>query len=358
MKRWRVWLGLSVVLSMGLMLVLIATWVRPDLPAESLIERYTNEQSQWLELDGLRVHFRDQGNPNGLPILLIHGTFASLHTWAGWVAELGEDHRLITLDLPGFGLTGPHPQKDYSLASTLYLFESLRAHLGISEWVVAGNSLGAGYALAYAQHEPDVILGVGLLNGGRVRLSPADYEAQRPSIGESQARERGDSWVAQALRHPQTRALLTKMTPKFLVHYALKDVYGDGDQVTEAQVTRYHDLLRRAGNRQAFLDRFDRRGRESLSPYTLTDPVSPVALEVPILIIWGEKDDWIPVAVGENLASLLPNAELKVYADLGHIPMEESPEETARDFAQLLAEVDASQGALGINSGNDDEPIR
>ena len=354
MKRWLMRLGLTLGLSVGLVLIVVASLVRPDLSVEPLIERYTNEQSQWFEADGLRVHFRDQGNPNGPPVLLLHGTFSSLHTWEDWVSELGETYRIITLDLPGFGLTGPHPQKDYSLAATLHLFESLREHLGISEWVVAGNSLGAGYALAYAQHEPDVILAVGLLNGGRIRLSQADYEAQRASVEASQARERGDSWVAQALRQPQARAVLTQITPRFLVRYALKDVYGDPAQISDAQVTRYHDLLRRAGNRQAFIDRFEGRGVESPSPHTLTDPVSPAALEIPILIIWGEKDRWIPLSVGERLASILPNAELTVYPDLGHIPMEESPQETAWDFAQFLAEVGVSNPELLSSSGGDD----
>ncbi len=357
MKRWLMRLALTLVLSVGLALVVVASLVRPDLPSEPLIERYTSEQSQWFEVDGLRVHFRDQGNPNGPPMLLLHGTFASLHTWEAWVSELGETYRIITLDLPGFGLTGPHPKKDYSLAATLHLFESLREHLGISEWVVAGNSLGAGYALAYAQHQPDAILAVGLLNGGRIRLSQADYEAQRASVEASQARERGDSLVAQALRQPQARALLTQITPRFLVRYALKDVYGDPAQISDAQVTRYHELLRRAGNRQAFIDRFERQGDPSLSPYALTDPVSPVELEIPILIIWGEKDRWIPLSVGERLASILPNTELKVYPELGHIPMEESPQKTAGDFAQFLVEVGVSNPALLDSSGGDDGQI-
>jgi len=357
MKRWLMRLGLTLAVSVGLVLIVVASLVRPDLPVERLIERYTNEQSQWFEADGLRVHTRDQGNPNGPPILLLHGTFASLHTWEAWVTELGETYRIITLDLPGFGLTGPHPQKDYSLAATLHLFESLREHLGISEWVVAGNSLGAGYALAYAQHEPDVIAAVGLLNGGRIRLSQADYEAQRASVEATQAREQGDSFVAQALRQPQARALLTQITPRFLVRYALKDVYGDPAQISDAQVTRYHELLRRAGNRQAFIDRFEHRGDRSLSRHALTDPVSPMELEIPILIIWGEKDRWIPLSVGERLASILPDTELKVYPELGHIPMEESPQKTARDFAQFLVEVGVSNPALLIRSGGDDGQI-
>lgn len=340
MRRWVIRLGISLAISFGLALVLVVSLIRPDLPIEPLIERYTNNQSQWIDVDGFRVHVRDQGNPDGLPVLLLHGTFASLHTWAGWVAELEDDYRIISLDLPGFGLTGPHPSNDYSLASTLYILESIRDQLGVAQWVVAGNSLGAGYALAYAQHKPESVIALGLLNGGRVRLSQADYEAQRENVQIMQSQERGDSLVAQALRQPLARALLTQITPAFLVRYALKDVYGNPELVSEAQVTRYQDLLRRQGNRQAFIDRFDRGNREASNMPALGDPVPADELGQPILIVWGDQDRWIPLEVGQRLASVLPNAELKVYAGLGHIPMEESPEQTAALFGQFLSSID------------------
>ncbi len=336
MMRWVIRLGLSLAISVGLVMALVVSLVRPDLDLEPLIERYTNEQSQWVDVGGFSIHVRDQGNPEGLPVLLLHGTFASLHTWEGWVAELGDQYRIISLDLPGFGLTGPHPNHDYSLASTLNILESIREHFDINEWVVAGNSLGAGYALAYAQHKPQSVIALGLLNGGRVRLSQADYEAQQATVEARQAQERGDSIVAQALRQPLARALLAQITPAFLVRYALKDVYGHPELVGEAQVARYQDLLRRPGNREAFIKRFDRTRRLTSNVPALGDPVPAYDLNLPILIVWGDQDSWIPLDVGQTLASVLPNAELKVYAGLGHIPMEESPEETAAYFGQFL----------------------
>ncbi len=347
MKRWLMRFAFALVGSLGLLAIVLATLLRPDLPLEPLLDRYTNEHSQWIEIDGLSVHLRDQGNPEGPPILLLHGTFASLHTWEGWVEELGDRYRLISLDLPGFGLTGPHPQGDYSLASTLHLFESVRRELALENWVVAGNSLGAGYALAYAQHKPDSVLAVGLLNGGRIRLSQADYQAQRETVEAAQTREQGDSLVAQALRQPQARALLAKVSPAFLVRYALKDVYGDPALVSEVQVSRYQDLLRRAGNRQAFIDRFSGNNEQRASVPPLDDPMPADELEVPILIMWGDQDTWIPLQVGERLAGMLPQAQLKVYAGLGHIPMEEAPIETADHFGQFLQ--------MALDSANDAE---
>ena len=78
---------------------------------------------------GLSVHYRDQGNPDGVPVVLIHGTAASLHTWEPLVEELGSDYRLITLTLPGHGLTGPHPEDDYSYAAS-----PKRLMLSLTNW--------------------------------------------------------------------------------------------------------------------------------------------------------------------------------------------------------------------------------
>ena len=130
-----------------LIVLFILSLIRPDIPLEKLLPDYTYETSSFLETDGMNVHFRDDGS--GPAILLIHGTFASLHTWDAWTSELSKEYRVISIDLPGFGLTGPHPDNDYSSRATLYMLEELRNHLSIDSWAVAGNSLGARIALDY-----------------------------------------------------------------------------------------------------------------------------------------------------------------------------------------------------------------
>ncbi|MGV0033428.1 MAG: alpha/beta fold hydrolase [Candidatus Azotimanducaceae bacterium WSBS_2022_MAG_OTU7] len=63
------------------------------------------------------MHYRDEGNASGYPLVLVHGSNASLHTWEPWVSLLGDDYRIISLDLPGHGLTGGVPDGDYSSAA-------------------------------------------------------------------------------------------------------------------------------------------------------------------------------------------------------------------------------------------------
>ena len=90
----------------------------PDRPVESLVARWAQPPSDFLDVKGQPVHVRDEGpRHDTLPIVLIHGTSASLHTWQGWARELRGQRRVISFDLPGFGLTGPfagqYPPDDY-----------------------------------------------------------------------------------------------------------------------------------------------------------------------------------------------------------------------------------------------------
>ncbi len=334
MMRRAIW---SLVVLIGLLGGLALGLIRTDVPLDQLIDRYSDEQSTFLEVGDLIVHLKEEGPNEGQAILLLHGTFSSLHTWDGWAMELAKDHRVIRMDLPGFGLTGPHPTNDYSLQSHLLMFETIRETLGIERWVVAGNSLGAGYALAYAQHFPDRIEAVGLLNGGRVRLSTKDFERQREETMEAQARERGESWVVRSLQQPLLRSALSLITPKFLIRYALEDVYGQPELINDRLVQRYQDLLRREGNREAFIARRAGGGARSDQASELTEPMRPDQLPMPILIQWGGQDRWIPPSVGARLATVLPTSTHILYEDLGHVPMEEAPARTVRDFMEFLA---------------------
>jgi pimeloyl-ACP methyl ester carboxylesterase len=159
-----------------MLLLTIAALMRPDIPLERLIPDYTDHTSRFLEIDGMQVHIRDEGE--GPALLLVHGTFASLHTWDGWTQALSDSFRVVRLDLPGFGLTGPHPDNDYSTRATMYLVESLRQELGIDSWSVAGNSLGGRVALDYARYFPERTERVILLNAAAGYVPPPAASAE------------------------------------------------------------------------------------------------------------------------------------------------------------------------------------
>src|SRR5690606_19717279 len=106
-------------------------------------KRWAQAPSTFIEVEGLRVHLRDEGPPGDpVPIVLIHGTSASLHTWDGWTEALRKNRRVIRFDLPGFGLTGPNAADDYSIAAYVHLVLALLDQMGVQRFTIGGNSLG------------------------------------------------------------------------------------------------------------------------------------------------------------------------------------------------------------------------
>ena len=149
------WLILAGALFFGVIGV-IASWA-PDQPVEQLKSRWAKPPSRFIEVNGLQVHLRDEGpHDDPAPIVLLHGTSASLHTWQGWAVALRDQRRVIRFDLPGFGLTGPSHENDYSTRSR----RALRAGChgpswGCSRFVLGGNSLGGLIAWSAAARMPE-----------------------------------------------------------------------------------------------------------------------------------------------------------------------------------------------------------
>ncbi|HZX63804.1 MAG TPA: alpha/beta hydrolase, partial [Myxococcales bacterium] len=116
-----------------------ASQIKGDIPLQDLKGRYAGAASRFLDIGGLQVHYRDEGD--GPPLLLLHGTGSSLHTWDGWAGALRDRFRVIRMDLPGFGLTGPNKDDDYRISSYVEFVEAFRKRLGLDTFALAGNSL-------------------------------------------------------------------------------------------------------------------------------------------------------------------------------------------------------------------------
>src|SRR3984957_3716447 len=149
MLKWVRRVGLGVVVLLGL---LIAWQWKAALPLEALKARWAGPTSRFVDLDGMSVHYRDEGS--GPPVVLVHGTGSSLHTWDAWAAALSPSHRVVRLDLPAFGLTGPRPDGDYRLETYVEFLDRFAARLGLGRVALAGNSLGGGAALRVAAAHP------------------------------------------------------------------------------------------------------------------------------------------------------------------------------------------------------------
>ena len=298
--------------------VLVGTAARagvatPDLEPWAVEARWANEHSRYLDLAGTRVHYREEG-PVGVAterptLLLVHGTFASLHTWDGWVDRLADDYRIVRVDLPGHGLTGPH-DGGYRMADLVAVLEDVREALSLGEVVVAGSSRGGEVAWRYALDYPDRTAALVLLDSMGYPLP------SRPP-------------VVRAAANPAFKRAFRWVTPKSLVRRTLSGVFHDPTAWDETVVERYHDLLRREGNREALVRVFER----DLDPTHRHEELADIP--VPTLLQWGEHDTWIPPSVGEKFARDVPDAVYRTYP-AGHVPMEETPDATAADLRRFL----------------------
>lgn len=302
--------ALRLLLSLALLgIAALAALVRPDIPTDVLEARYAQPPSQFVEIDGLRVHYRDEGA--GPALLLIHGSFASLHTWNAWTDELKASFRVIRFDLPGHGLTGPSPDGNYSIERDMAVALALLDHLGVSHANVAGNSLGGGVAWRLALDHP--------------------ARVDQLILIDSAGLETGASSASPTLRLvglPGISRALTLLTPRFLFRNALQEVYARDERITPELVDRYYELMRRPGNRLAALQRM-----RSIEP----QPSERLGeIRSPTLILWGAEDRWIPLENAQRFQRAIPNASVKIVEDSGHVPMEERPARTAALARQFL----------------------
>lgn len=305
-RRWPLYLLFAAAVLGG-----VGLWAySPSLPPELLIARYATEESRFIDVGGVNAHVRDQGKRDGIPVVLIHGSMGSLHMWEGWVRELGQKARLITVDLPGHGLTGVWPREEYTIDAYADFVEVLVDTLNLDRFVLVGHSMGGAVAWTFAATRPDRVSQL-------VLVDAAGY----PRIGEAPLPTR-------LARMPVIGDIGIYFKPERLVRRSLTEVYADPAMVTPERVTRYAELQRFPGNREATVLRA--RTQPPLDPTPLK------RLTVPTLVLWGDKDRWVPLADARRFQADIKDARLVIFEDLGHNPMEEDPTATAAAVAAFL----------------------
>lgn len=300
MKKKFILFGLGIILFF--FVVLLTAFYQPDIPVDQLKEKYANGSSQFIPLAGMNVHFRDEGpSADTIPLVLLHGTSSSLLTWDACSKEWIKDHRVIRMDLPGFGLTGPNPEQDYSIESYVEFLNSFLQERNVTQCYLAGNSLGGLIAFYFAATYPDQVKKV-------ILIDPAGYPIHNAK----------GSLAFTLGKIPVLKNLLTIITPISIVRKSLEDAYGNKSLVSDELVEQYRDMACREGNRKALLVRLQ---NDQSGDTTLVNK-----LTMPTLVIWGTLDQLIPVDNAYKFQRDLPVDTLAVLQHVGHVPMEETPE--------------------------------
>lgn len=315
LRRWTTWLAIvgSLLLAMG---GYIASVWAPDVPVSELKTRWAPPPSQFIAVNGLQVHLRDEGpRDDSLPIMLVHGTSSSLHTWQGWADSLRATRRVIRFDLPGFGLTGPAADHDYRMEAYVRSVIGVLDALGVRRVVLGGNSLGGGIAWHVAVAHRDRVAGL-------ILVDAVGYPFVSTSVPIG----------FRLARIPVLRLLIQRILPHAVVEGSVRNVVGDPSLVTPELVQRYYDLTRREGNRAALVARF----KQSVGD---TDTTAIRSITVPTLVLWGEHDRLIPPDNAARFGRDIPGSRVVMFPNLGHVPHEEAPGATFIRVREFLGAV-------------------
>jgi pimeloyl-ACP methyl ester carboxylesterase len=302
--------GFAALLLLGLVACLVALWAYRDIPAAELEARYATAASQFIAVEGVRMHYRDEGPKDGPVVVLLHANFSNLLDWEPWVQALKDRYRVIRFDLTSHGLTGPDPTDDYTLARTLKLTSGFIDALALERVTLAGTSLGGTIAIHYSAANPQRVERL-------ILLSPGSLEGK-------ERRARGGV--------PKAGYILTSILPRALPKFMLSSGYGDPARLPEAQVDRWYDFWMREGQRKAQLDR--------LSQYQAGDIEGLIrSLRLPVLLLWGELNTTAVFSQAEVFLELLqgvPSLKFIAYPDLGHMALQEDGARIARDVRAWL----------------------
>ena len=283
-----------------------------DIPAAKLEKKYANAESKFIMLDGVRMHYRDEGPTTGdkataPTIVLVHAHFDSLLMWDTWVAALKDKYRVVRFDFTSHGLTGPDPSGDYTLKRTVDLVEMLAKELNLSTFSMAGTSMGGTISIHYASRNPEKVEKLILLSPGALNTRIRSRDTPPPL--------------------PPGIDLLKIITPKMMFEGLLNNGYGDKSKVTDQLITQWWEMMRREGQRAAEIS----RNRQ----YVSGDVDALIrTLTQPTLIMWGEKNPVVPVDQAKQMVGLMKAAKsviLITYPGVGHMAVHEAPEQTVSD---------------------------
>ena len=302
----------------GILVGGVALLWRGDIPYAELDKTYATPASKFIDMGGgVEAHWRDEGNPNGRPILLIHGFSASLHTWEPWVFDLGDEYRLVSVDLPGHGLTRTPKNYRPSIEGYSDFIDAFMDKIGLDHAMVVGSSMGGNTAWMTALRHPARVDSLVLVGASGWRDEGADNEAE--------------PFVFKLLRTPVIGPLMTNLDSTRLVRSGLEASFVDKSLVTDAMVARYTQMARAPNHRPVLIAISTSRDQRAVAS---KEALAKIA--VPTLILHGAQDNLVPVSGATKFKDAIPGAQAVIYEGVGHVPQEEISERSAQDLRAFL----------------------
>lgn len=265
------------------------------------------------------ICYYDRGK--GPVVVLIHGMFGDFMDWEPVLEPLSASHRVIAMDLPGFGGSSK-PRREYSAEFFVASLREFFRELQLREFILAGNSFGGQIAMLYALRHPESVSKLVLVNSGGFRKHTAEEKAM--------------------LEARFSESILAGLGPA-INEILFSTVFSRISETSQRYLAKQNSKLSRA-DYPAYAYALASSIRLSLSTY-LVDRLAE--LQSPTLLVWGEKDQVLPVAQAELALAQLRRGELKTIPDCGHAPQLECPAEFLRCVQPFLSSTGSSSNSQG-----------
>lgn len=307
--------GVQVLAVVVILYVLYASWAWRDIPAAKLDEKYGGSDLRTAQVEGASIRYRIEGLPDAqAPVLvLIHSHFLDMGMWDRWAPVFASQFRIIRYDLTGHGLTGPDPRADYRVEHDVAILAGLMKQLQVQRFSLVGSSLGGNIAFTYAALHPQKVEALVLVNSGGLRRTDRPERSSGRGI-------------------PGWADALLPLVPPLALHGFLDWMAADDREIDSRLKQRFVDLWRREGNRAAEIERL--RQFETGNPDVLLAQIT-----APTLVLWGEQNPQLPVALAGEFAAKLTassHVERKTYPGAGHLLPVERAAESAGDTLDFL----------------------
>lgn len=300
--------GLGAIACLGLWLY----WRAPDLPFATLERDYADAASHYVDVGGVRMHYRDQGRRDGPAVVLVHGFGDNAFSWQGWAKVLGDRYRVLSLDLPGHGLTRAPATTPAAPDLFADLVDRWAERTGIRRFAVAGNSMGGAVAWQLAVRHPRRVSQLILVDAAGW---PAETLKDPPL-------------AFRLMRYQWGRDLISSIDNTPLIRSGLRGDVVDKAVITDAFVARWAALQRAPGHRAILM---------SLQPGKIAASDAVLrAVTVPTLIEWGAADPLIALPAAHRFHRAIAGSQLIVYPNVGHLPQIEIPDRSASDARRFL----------------------